>query len=522
MNDKFISIPAGSEDDKNPLKKNHYEEHIFKFEDQRYEIDMIIEILKSAINKLEILNEKVLSENINTVEIKEELSSSTISCISMFYKEYGTRILQGINSHPRDTIPIVINRFKKRIEEAQSQKMDLEKNIKLSFDRFYLKSFDYRSFKFKNFERKNNNAKAFIKEINNRKKNKINSHNFNILKGGMDNFEFYFSMNFKYAKENIAKITKNLDDEVMMKYLNPLEVYETPIKKKLPEIRIMLDNDDILKMAVTLIYYQIFSSNINESGKTLSTLNFFLENIFCLNVSPLIVTLFSENSPVRLDQDLSYVEIIESIKTKSVDEKEIDKFFNIDKLSKCIQDTIQVQDNINNILINSPININKDSNDNQSEISLTPSLQSQDTGKTFKDILIRDENIESELANYSNLNNDRENIFKNFFLPRKQKNSILFFSNENCFVLIRFIFCIYERVNKLYEYSLSNNPIISSKDDLYTFKNFIVIYKALIHKKIENTNVYEELCRDILGNDSYFLFNLDKIINSVNSSLIIL
>ena len=47
-------------------------------------------------------------------------------------------------------------------------------------------------------------------------------------------------------------------------------------------------------------------------------------------------------------------------------------------------------------------------------------------------------------------------------------------------------------------------------------KNFVTIYKAFLHKKIENSNAYEEFCRDILGNESYFLLNIDKLINSVS------
>jgi histone deacetylase complex regulatory component SIN3 len=47
------------------------------------------------------------------------------------------------------------------------------------------------------------------------------------------------------------------------------------------------------------------------------------------------------------------------------------------------------------------------------------------------------------------------------------------------------------------------------------FKNFVIVYKAFLLKKIENSTVYEELCRDILGNEAYFLFNMDKLISSI-------
>jgi histone deacetylase complex regulatory component SIN3 len=211
MNDKYISIPAGSEDDKNPMKKNHYQEHIFKFEDQRYENDMIIEILKFAIEGLNELNEKVTINNMATVSLEVDLGQSIIRFIFRFYKEYGQQVLEGIEYHPKDTIPIVINRFKKRLDEALSQKIELEKTIKASFDRFYFKSYDYRSFKFKNYEKKNNNAKAFLKEIITRKKDKLTSSNINIIKGGVENFEFYTTMNLKMLKDNVSKLT-NLDD----------------------------------------------------------------------------------------------------------------------------------------------------------------------------------------------------------------------------------------------------------------------------------------------------------------------
>ena len=109
---------------------------------------------------------------------------------------------------------------------------------------------------------------------------------------------------------------------------------------------------------------------------------------------------------------------------------------------------------------------------------------------------------------------------------------------------MRYIFCIYERLNKLNEYSFKNAENflninnkdgkkgekksmtiekINSKDsdsiESLIFKNFIIVYKALLLKKIENSIVYEELCRDILGNEAYFLFNMDKLISSLIKSI---
>jgi len=563
LNDRLISIPSGSEDDKNPMKKNHYEEHIFKFEDQRYEIDMIIEILKFSIEELITLNERVLNENLENVELEKVLGSSTIRFISFFYKEYYSQVLQGIKTHPREAVPIVINRFKKRIDEATSQKNELDKNIKLSFDRFYYKSFDHRSFKLKNFEKKSNNAKAFMKELTLRKKEKLISQNINILKGGSENFEFYYSINFKLSRELVNRTLSQCEDKILMKKIELNDLENVAIRKKLPDIRIIIDNIEIFKVAVSLIFYQIYFSNLNDSQKICETLSSVFDNIFKINVNDLVNLLYNpEISPVGNDKEINYSEIIDSIKNKSVDPKILDKFYNIDFLSNNVnvvselsklsnssnfeyskiniltKENLSQSPGINNNIITLKSDITCNNNDNNSEISLTPSLQSQDTGKTYKDMIILEEYKENMHSLQSEKLNEENKLIEAMFLPLKEKDHILFYANENWFVLIRFIFCVYERMNKLYEYSLSvsnsydgnlylNKKDQSSKENLIllpgletvTFKNFIVIYKALIHKKIESSSIYEELCRDILGNESYFLFNLDKLINSVRKIL---
>ena len=61
FNNRYISVPNGSEDDKNPLKKNHYEENIFKYEDQRYELDMLIDGLKYCLDEFSEKEKKKLT-----------------------------------------------------------------------------------------------------------------------------------------------------------------------------------------------------------------------------------------------------------------------------------------------------------------------------------------------------------------------------------------------------------------------------------------------------------------------------
>lgn len=71
----------------------------------------------------------------------------------------------------------------------------------------------------------------------------------------------------------------------------------------------------------------------------------------------------------------------------------------------------------------------------ESNISLTPSFQSQETGKTYKSFIVK---------------NEPHNVDEiQLFYPPKAPNNILFYGNENNYVIIRYIYCIYERLNKV-------------------------------------------------------------------------
>lgn len=181
---------------------------------------MTLEYLKFSVDKLQAFNDKI-DANINTsYNLEEELGNTVIRYIGKSYKDHTEKVLDSLRNHPKDAIPIVLNRFKKRIEEVQASKIEAEKNIKPQYEKFYAKSLDYRSLRFKNSEKKNNNAKAFNKEISQRKKDKLITNNINILRGGVENFEFYITINLKFFKENIAKTLRQIDDHLKS---NPLD-----------------------------------------------------------------------------------------------------------------------------------------------------------------------------------------------------------------------------------------------------------------------------------------------------------
>ena len=524
FNDRLITIPTGSEDDKNPMKKNHYEESLFAFEDKRYEIDMQIEIFQYAIEQLTKFNEKIkkgiykISE-LNEETVEKEIGKNVKRLIIRYYREYGPKVINGLINDPNKIINVVIKRFNNRIEEAKKQKEEEEKTIKSHFDRIYVKSFDYRSFKFKNFDKRNNNSKAFLREIISRKKDKMTTTNINVLKGGNDNSEFFTTLNLKYVKENILKKTKDLSSSIL---LGNIDV--NSCRKKLPEIKIIFENLEILKYTIAIIYYQIFNFSDVDTDKLVDYFNPLFLYFFGLDLTALVDNL-KNNSNLINDKNNNYSNVIENIKNRQIlSDEDYSKFYQLDKLAKSIKE----------INIEEAIKSNKEIKDNEEkdieQISLSQSLHSQDNGKTFKDIISFNETKDKS--------NNEIDMTKILFYPPKDEEDIIFYSNEQCFIFLRYIFCIYERLNKLNEYSFQNaetllntnandndkeNKMVIEKMnnndtesvESLVFKNFIIIYKALLLKKIENATVYEELCRDILGNESYFLFNLFKLVSSL-------
>ena len=539
FNDRLITIPTGSEDDKNPMKKNHYEESLFSFEDKRYEIDMQIEIFQYAVNKLTALNQKINDCTIKKDDLTEEilnkeLGKNVVRQVVRYYRDYGPKVIKGILDNPKDVINIILTRFNKRIQEAKKQKEEEEKSIKSHFDRIYAKSFDYRSFKFKNFDKKNNNARAFLREIVNRKKDKLTTTNINVLKGGNDNSEFFTTLNLKYGKENILKKTKDLSSLIL---LGNIDV--NSIRKKLPEIKIIFENLEILKFTIGIIYYQIFNISNIDTDKIVEYFNPLFFYFFGLDLSGLVDNL-KNNSNFVNDKNNNYSDVIEMIKNRqALSNEDYSKFYQLDKLAKSIKE-VNIEEEIKK-----NCNIKKEEDKNVDQMSLSQSINSQDNGKTFKDIICFNQNQDKK--------NNEIDITKILFYPPKEEGDIIFYANENCFTFLRYIFCIYERLNKLNEYSfqnedqllninnnnssesnknnekmniIENNEIKENKNEKINnrssdspeslvFKNFVIIYKALLLKKIENSTVYEELCRDILGNESYFLFNMDKLISSL-------
>lgn len=179
LNDQWVSIPIGSEESTSFkfMRKNQYEEALFKCEDDRFEIDLIIDSNMCTIRMLEPIAEEI--SNIKALEDagdtssprfsfqleKRNLSTIHLNSIARLYGDHGNEILELLRKNPAGTIPILLKRLRQKDLEWRKARQDLNRQWKEVLERNWEKSFDHRSFYFKQDATKNYSSKHLYSEI---------------------------------------------------------------------------------------------------------------------------------------------------------------------------------------------------------------------------------------------------------------------------------------------------------------------------------------------------------------------
>ncbi|KAK1934653.1 Paired amphipathic helix protein Sin3-like 2 [Phytophthora citrophthora] len=176
-NDSWVSVPTGSEDFSfKSMRKNQYEEALFKCEDERFEIDMVIESNASTISILEPLAHEIDvlkkatessgddSKMWNYVVDKGTFRVTHLNAITRIYGESGSQILELLRKHPAGAIPIILKRLKQKDEEWRRAREDLNRQWKEVNEKNYHKSLDHSSFYFKQKDKKQTSMKMMMQE----------------------------------------------------------------------------------------------------------------------------------------------------------------------------------------------------------------------------------------------------------------------------------------------------------------------------------------------------------------------
>ncbi|XP_031282358.1 paired amphipathic helix protein Sin3-like 4 isoform X2 [Pistacia vera] len=169
LNDHWVSVTSGSEDYSfKHMRKNQYEESLFRCEDDRFELDMLLESVNVTTKRVEELLEKINNNTIKTdgpIRIEEHFTALNLRCIERLYGDHGLDVMDVLRKNASLALPVILTRLKQKQEEWARCRSDFNKVWAEIYAKNYHKSLDHRSFYFKQQDSKSLGAKALLAEI---------------------------------------------------------------------------------------------------------------------------------------------------------------------------------------------------------------------------------------------------------------------------------------------------------------------------------------------------------------------
>ncbi|XP_042010268.1 paired amphipathic helix protein Sin3-like 3 isoform X2 [Salvia splendens] len=169
LNDHWVSVTSGSEDYSfKHMRKNQYEESLFRCEDDRFELDMLLESVNATTKRVEELLDSMNSHTDKTgssSHIGDHLTAVNLRCIERLYGDHGLDVRDVLRKNAPLALPVILTRLQQKQEEWARCRSDFNKIWAEIYAKNYHKSLDHRSFYFKQQDTKNLSAKAFLAEI---------------------------------------------------------------------------------------------------------------------------------------------------------------------------------------------------------------------------------------------------------------------------------------------------------------------------------------------------------------------
>lgn len=173
LNDTLVSFPSWSEDSTFvSSRKTQYEEYIYRCEDERFELDIVIESNLLTIRVLEAVRRKIDKmsfEERNRFRLDDTLGGTSCvihqRAIRRIYGDKAPEIIEGLKKNPVIAVPLVLRRLKAKDEEWREAQKQFNKIWREQNEKYYLKSLDHQGISFKQNDIKYLRSKSLIKEI---------------------------------------------------------------------------------------------------------------------------------------------------------------------------------------------------------------------------------------------------------------------------------------------------------------------------------------------------------------------
>ncbi|KAL4216441.1 Paired amphipathic helix protein Sin3a [Mactra antiquata] len=173
LNDTWVSFPSWSEDSTFVTsRKTQFEEHIYRCEDERFELDVVIETNLSTIRVLESVQKKLTRmapEDAAKFKLDNCLGGTSEvlhrKAIQRIYGDKAPDIVDGLKKNPVVAVPLVLRRLKAKEEEWRENQRNFNRIWREQNEKYYLKSLDHQGINFKQTDVKAIRSKALLNEI---------------------------------------------------------------------------------------------------------------------------------------------------------------------------------------------------------------------------------------------------------------------------------------------------------------------------------------------------------------------
>eukprot|EP00656_Telonema_subtile_P051328 TRINITY_DN6873_c0_g1_i2.p1 TRINITY_DN6873_c0_g1~~TRINITY_DN6873_c0_g1_i2.p1 ORF type:complete len:777 (+),score=256.76 TRINITY_DN6873_c0_g1_i2:655-2985(+) len=167
LNDQYSLNPLGSE--QTAVLTNTHEMLLFKAEDERFELEMMVDKVEWAINKLEPIAEELSTlsrTEKQRYEIYDRLNVIVLRTIQRLYgAEHGNEVVDWLYDCPGAAVPIILARLKQRDQELRAIQHEQHKLWVDVYDKNYFKALDHRSYAFKTHDKKMLHSKSLVQAV---------------------------------------------------------------------------------------------------------------------------------------------------------------------------------------------------------------------------------------------------------------------------------------------------------------------------------------------------------------------
>ncbi|CAK9187193.1 unnamed protein product [Ilex paraguariensis] len=122
LNDHWVSVTSGSEDYSfKHMRKNQYEESLFRCEDDRFELDMLLESVNATTKCVEELLDKINDNAIkpdSPICIEDHFTALNLRCIERLYGDHGLDVMDVLRKNAPLALPVILTRLKQKQEEV--------------------------------------------------------------------------------------------------------------------------------------------------------------------------------------------------------------------------------------------------------------------------------------------------------------------------------------------------------------------------------------------------------------------